>query len=111
MYFSITPEASIDAYVNLKCSPASYFGFFGANALDASRFIFGVSVPQAVFHKGAITLDALHGASGSLEGFIQQLTMLENSIYVRAISASDPWSGRSRWSYLPFQAATSTYAC
>lgn len=57
VYFPIAPEASIDAYVNLKRSLASYFDFFDEHALDAARFIFGVSTPQVFFHKGEITLD------------------------------------------------------
>lgn len=59
VYFPIQPIQDAKIYADLKHEIQSYFPYFDDNALDAARFVFGVTQTQVKWHNGSMTVDQL----------------------------------------------------
>lgn len=59
VYFPIQPIKNAKVYADLKHEIQSYFPYFDDNALDAARFVFGVTHTKVEWHDGAMTVDQL----------------------------------------------------
>ncbi|MPQ35072.1 phage/plasmid primase, P4 family [Limosilactobacillus fermentum] len=59
VYFPIQPIKNAKVYADLKHEIQGYFPYFDDNALDAARFVFGVSQTQVDWHAGSMTVDQL----------------------------------------------------
>lgn len=59
VYYPIHPIKDAKNYADLKREIQGYFPYFDDNALDAARFVFGVSQTQVEWHAGSITVDQL----------------------------------------------------
>lgn len=59
VYFPIRPIQDAKIYADLKHEIQSYFPYFDDNALDAARFVFGVTQTQVKWHNGSMTVDQL----------------------------------------------------
>ena len=57
VYFPITEITDAKTYAELKHEIQEYFPYFDDNALDAARFVFGVSSTKAIWHEGSQTVD------------------------------------------------------
>lgn len=58
VYFPIAPLHDAGVYAGLKKRLSARFSFFDANAVDASRFIYGHHTPEVTSHDGDRLLDA-----------------------------------------------------
>lgn len=58
VYFPIDPLHDAGVYAGLKKRLAARLGFFDANAVDASRFIYGHHTPEVTSHDGDQLIDA-----------------------------------------------------
>lgn len=57
IYFPITEITNAKTYAELKHEIQEYFPYFDDNALDAARFVFGVSSTKAIWHDGSQNVD------------------------------------------------------